>query len=477
MIHIVDARTDRGVRRWAGIPYALPPVGDRRFRPPEPVLTFDPSADTSEFGPSAPQITEGPLLDAVPGMRVGAQDEERCLTLNVWSPQGARELPVMVWIHGGAFAIGGSSLETYDATHLAAAGDVVVVSCNYRVGALGFLTLPGISNNGLRDQLAALQWVQANIATFGGDAANVTVFGESAGAGSLLHVLSAPSSRGLFRRAILQSPGAETVPRALGERLGEAFLVRAGVDATGLTSLGVEQIIDAQEAAVQDLAGTLGSMPWQPVADGDLLPDDPRGALAAGAARDVDVVLGGTTGELGLFTGAMAALPADTIALVLRQLVTPALGRDPGVEACQVLVEMYGKVVDGEPVDVYTAVLSDAAMVVPTARLLDEMARHGRVWNFAFDWSTPGFGPCHAADLPFTFGTLNRAGWGEFSGLDDDAWRLSDFMIDAWTRFARTGDPGWPRWDATRQTMILGREQRVAEHPVVSRLQLHEELT
>jgi para-nitrobenzyl esterase len=473
---LADPRTGRNVRRWAAIPYALPPIGPRRFQPPEPVLTFDPAGAYDDFGPSAPQITEGPLLEAVPGMRVGLQDEERCLTLNVWAPEGAHDLPVMVWIHGGAFAIGGSSLETYDATHLAAAGDVVVVSCNYRVGALGFLTLPGVSNNGLRDQQAALQWVQANIATFGGDPANVTVFGESAGAGALLHLLSAPSSRGLFRRAILQSPGAETVPRALGEQLGDAFLARAGVDAAGLAALDVEVIVAAQEAAVQDLAGTLGSMPWQPVADGELLPDDPRGDLAGGAARDVDVLLGGTTGELGLYTGEMASFPPDTIALVLRQLVTPALGRDPGIEACQVVVEMYGKVVDGDQGDTYAQVLSDAAMVVPTVRLLDDMARHGRVWNFAFDWSTPGFGPCHAADLPFTFGTLDRCGWDEFVGADDEAWLLSDFMIESWARFARTGDPGWPRWDERRQTMILGREQRVDEHPVAARLHLHDEL-
>ena len=164
----------------------------------------------------------------------------------------------MVWIHGGAFAIGGSSLETYDGARLAERGDVVVVSCNYRVGALGFVTLPGISNNGLRDQLAALQWVQENIDTFGGDPGNVTVFGESAGAGALLHLLAAPASKGLFRRAILQSPGAETVDRAKGEQLGAAFLAR--VD--DLRSATVQEIIAAQEGAVQDLAGALGSMPW-----------------------------------------------------------------------------------------------------------------------------------------------------------------------------------------------------------------------
>ena len=465
------------VRRWAGIPYAEAPVGERRFRPPVPVLTFDPDGSYDEFGPSAPQITEGPELDAVPGMRVGIQDEAACLTLNVWAPEGARDLPVMVWIHGGAFKIGGSSLETYDPERIVERGDVVVVSCNYRVGALGFLTLPGISNNGLRDQLVALQWVQRNIATFGGDPANVTVFGESAGAGALLHLLAAPSSKGVFRRAILQSPGGETVDRDKGEQLGAAFLARASVDASGLALMPVDEVIDAQEGAVQDLAGALGSMPWQPVADGDLLPDDPRGALASGAARDVDVMIGTTTGELGLYTGDMAALPPDILAVVLQQLVTPVLRRDPGIEACQLAVELYGKLIDGEPGAVYAQVLSDAAMVVPTVRLLDAMAKHGRAWNYSFDWSTPRFGPCHAADLPFTFGTLDRCGWDEFIGADEDAWRLSDVMIDRWTRFARTGDPGWPAWDGTRQTMVLGREQYVADHFVVPRLQLHEELS
>ena len=464
------------VRRWAGIPFAEPPVGERRFRPPVPILTFDPDRPYDEFGPSAPQVTDGPLLEAVPGMKVGSQDEAACLTLNVWAPDGARDLPVMVWIHGGAFAIGGSSLETYDGARIAERGDVVVVSCNYRVGALGFLTLPGISNNGLRDQIAALQWVQANIAAFGGDPSNVTVFGESAGAGSLLHVLSAPSSKGLFRRAILQSPGAETVDRAKGEQLGAAFLARAGVDASGLTALPVEQVIAAQEGAVQDLAGALGSMPWQPVADGDLLPENPRGALASGAGSDVDVMIGTTTGELGLYTGDMAALPPDILAVVLQQLVTPVLGRDPGITACQLLVEQYGKVVEGEPGDVYAQVLSDAAMVVPAVRLLDAMSQHGRVWSYAFDWSTPKYGPCHASDLPFTFHTLDRCGWDEFVGADDDAWRLSAFLIDSWTRFARIGDPGWPAWDATRPSMRLGRTQQLEEHFVAARLPFHDDL-
>jgi para-nitrobenzyl esterase len=217
-------------------------------------------------------------------------------------------------------------------------------------------------------------------------------------------------------------------------------------------------------------------MPWQPVADGDLVPEDPRGALAAGAARDVDVMIGTTTGELGLYTPDMIALPPDMIAVVLQQLIKPVIGCDPGLDACAHAVELYGKLVDGEPFDVYTQVLSDAAMVVPTVRLLDAMKDHGRAWNYAFDWSTPRYGACHAADLPFTFGTFDRCGWDEFVGADDDARRLSDVMVDTWARFARTGDPGWSQWEASRQTMVLGRDQHVAEHFIVPRLPVHDEL-
>jgi para-nitrobenzyl esterase len=493
---VTDAVTGRSVRRYAGIPYAAPPVGARRFQAPGPAPSWDGVRPADAFGPSAPQRTTGPLTDAVPGMRATATDED-CLTLNVWTPEGAAPgagLPVLVWIHGGAYVIGGSALETYDGTHLSAMHDAVLVSVNYRLGALGFLVLPegaaaelGASpNNGLLDQLAALQWVGDNIAAFGGDPSTTTLFGESAGAGCILHQLGVPAGDGLYRRAILQSPGAETIDRPLAEQLSGAFMRRAGVDPArpeALLELTTDAILDAQEGAAEDLAHAFGAMPWAPVIDGEVLPLDPRRRIAAGGTRDLDVIVGTTSGELGLYTGAMAELPPEAIAGVLRHLLTPVLGRDPGVDACARLVAAYQGDGTRAAVEVYTDVLSDAAMAVPALQLADALAASGtHTFSYRFDWPAPVMGPCHASDLPFTFGTLDVEGWSDFVGADADAHRLADDIGAAWVAFARTGDPSndrvgsWPAYDDERQVMMLGRACSVVEHPVAARLHLHAEV-
>jgi para-nitrobenzyl esterase len=493
---VTDGASGRPVRRFAGVPYAAPPVGARRFRPPGPAPSWDGVRPAGEFGPSAPQRTTGPLTDAVPGMRAAATDED-CLTLNVWTPAGAGPgdgLPVLVWVHGGAYVIGGSALATYDGAHLSAMHDAVIVSVNYRLGALGFLVLPDAAaaeigaspNNGLLDQLAALQWVQDNIAEFGGDPTTTTVFGESAGAGCLLHQLGVPAGAGLYRRAILQSPGAETIDRPLAEQLAAAFQHRAGVDPGHpelLLELSTDAILDAQEGAAEDLAHAFGAMPWAPVIDGDVLPVDPRQRVAAGGVRDLDVIVGTTSGELGLYTGAMADLPPDAVAGILRHLWTPVLKRDPGIEACQRLVDAYRGDGTRAPVDVYTDVLSDAAMAVPALELADALATSGTdTFSYRFDWPAPVMGPCHASDLPFTFGTLDVEGWSDFVGADDDAHRLADDIGACWTAFARTGDPSndrvgtWPAYGTERQVMMLGRTCSVVQHPVAARLHLHTEV-
>ena len=408
------------------------------------------------FGPSAPQRTSGPLVELVPGMGVGEQSED-CLSLNVWSP-GGTGLPVLVWIHGGAYVIGGSSLATYDATRLAERGGVVVVTVNYRLGALANLLVAGSTNRGVLDQVAALRWVRDTIDRFGGDPGNVTLFGESAGAGGILHLLGAPEADGLYHRAILQSPGAEVIRRPAAEALAAAF--DAPLDAP------VTQLLDAQEAAAQQLSHLFGSMPWAPVVDGDVLPDSPQERIAAGALAGVDVLLGTTSAELALFTG---SLPAAVVAKVLRHLWTPVLGHDPGADVCARLVEAYG----GDA----TQVLSDAAMGVPVVRLTDALAAsHPGVFAYRFDWDGGRHGAAHATDLPFTFGTFDAGGWGEFVGADDDARRVSDEMIVAWSAFARDGDPGWPAYDPVdRTTMVFGRTSRITEHPLAARLAWHEE--
>jgi para-nitrobenzyl esterase len=384
-------------------------------------------------------------------MAVGPTAEE-CLSLNVWAPDDAAGLPVMVWIHGGAYVIGGSSLATYDGSKLAAEG-VVVVSVNYRLGALGFL-LGEHANLGLQDLVTALRWVRDNIASVGGDPGRVTIFGESAGAGCILHLLGVPSADGLYHRAILQSPGGEVVLRSQAEPLAEAFAKRTALDAD------VEAILDAQEGAAQDVAHLFGAMPWAPVVDGEVLPADPRDRIAAGL--DVELLIGTTAAELQQYALAMAELPVEVFAGAIQHLVTPILHRDPGIEACIELVKAY----DGD----YTAVLSDAAMGVPAVRLTDS---HPGAHAYVFDWRSPVVGACHASDLPFTFGTFDVDTWRDFVGADDAAEALSARLRATWAAFARTGDPGWPAWSADRPTMVFGPTDEVREHPLAGRLHLH----
>ena len=432
-----------------GIPYAEA----ERWQAPAPVRD---RPALGRFGPAAPQPTDGPLVHAVPGMGVQEQAED-CLTLNVWAPDGAAGLPVMVWVHGGAYVIGGSCLPTYDGARLAERGDVVVVSCNYRLGALANLLVPGApANRGLRDLVAALGWVRDEIDRYGGDPGNVTLFGESAGAGSILHLLGVPEADGLYRRVVLQSPGAEVIRRPAAEALAEAF--DAPLDAPA------DELVAAQDRAGQQVARLFGSMPWAPVVDGDHLPDAPQARIARGELTGVDVLVGATSTELAMFTRAM---PDGVAPKVLRHLLTPILGRDPGREACERLAAAYGE--DA------TAVLSDAAMGVPILRLTESLAaHHPGTYAYVFAWDGADF---HAADLPFTFGTFDVAGWADFVRADDDARRLSDEMIQAWSAFAHHGDPGWPAFDAAdRTTMVLGRTSRVTEHPLADRLALHEEV-
>jgi para-nitrobenzyl esterase len=221
----------------------------------------------------------------------------------------------------------------------------------------------------------------------------------------------------------------------------------------------VESILTAPEGAAEEMADRFGAMPWAPVVDGDVLPGDPRDRIAAGV--DVDLLVGVTSCELQQYALAMAELPPGAVGQVLRRLVRPILGRDPG--PLTALVEAYG----GD----YGAALSDAAMAVPAVRLLD--SHRGRAHAYVFDWPCPVVGACHASDLPFTFGTFDVDGWADFVGADADADALGRRMRRAFTSFARAGDPGWTAWGGDRQAMIFGRSDEVGEHPAVARLPLH----
>lgn len=482
------------VETYAGVPYGAPPVGTARFRAPERAPGWRGVRPAVAPGPAAPQPPGDPMADLVPGTSPPSTSEADCLNLSVWAPSppgGAR--PVMVWIHGGAFRIGSGSLPSYDATRLAGEQDVVVVSPNYRLGALGFLHLPsgaGIAPNcGLSDLILALRWVADNAAAFGGDPGNVTLFGESGGAGAILYLLAAPEARGLFRRAILQSPGvAQALDLDRAALVAEHLLHHLGLpsDGPGLREVDVERLLAAQGAVVTDVAASVGAMPFHPVVDGVVVPEEPLRALAAGRESTVDLVVGTCADEMQLFVSpAIATLDRAQMVAVLRPVVAGVLGHDPGAEAVDALVGRYegwAAAAGGSGAEVWGAVLTDGLMRLPAERLLGAHARGGggstRAYSFA--WRPGGraaaLGAFHAIDLPFTFGTFDREGWRDFLGAGPDAEELSATMRRAWAAFARDGRPdrvltcGWDLWEPEeRTTLLLSGELRQLRDPLAER--------
>ncbi|HEM62556.1 MAG TPA: carboxylesterase/lipase family protein, partial [Chloroflexi bacterium] len=304
-----------GVNIFKGIPFAAPPFGANRFRPPQPVDSWSGVRDALSYGPKTPQLPYPQEMDILPPELVVPGED--CLNLNIWSPAlGSAGRPVMVWVPGGMFEYHGTGASPwYDGTSFARDG-IVCVTISYRVGADGFLYLgEGNANRGLRDQVAALEWVQANIAAFGGDPGNVTIFGESAGAMSVGTLLSMPRAAGLFHRAIAQSGAAHNVVSAataqlVCQRLAEKLDVEPTRDA--FAELPVDSVLSAQGELMNDLMANpdpelwggevvLSMLPWQPAIDGEVIPELPLERIAAGSAAGIDLVVGTNTHEHRLF--------------------------------------------------------------------------------------------------------------------------------------------------------------------------------
>jgi carboxylesterase type B len=445
-----------GVVSFRGIPYAAAPDGPLRFQPPAPPQAWDGVRDAVEFGSAPPQLPPAPGVPAV--WRPG--DGLDCLTVNVWTPgPGATGLPVMVWIYGGAWKSGWSGLPGYDATKLAAAG-VVVVTLNYRVGFEGFGHVPGVpENRGLRDQLAALEWVRRDIAAFGGDPGNVTVFGESAGAGSVAILLAAPPARGLFRRAIAQSvPNGHRTPDE-AEKVTGVLADEAGVPATleGFAGLPPEAILKIQDAPLR--RSRSGITAFGPVIDGDLVTGQAWEPIQGGAGRDVDLICGFTHDEYRLF-----AMGADLSAVDLAA-VAKAVGL--GTDAAAAYRAAHPGATDA---DLFTVMLSDALFRMPSTWVAEAHARAGgRTWLYDFTWPSPVLGACHSIDVPFTFGNADTLQAARLLGSPPpaDFAALSDAIRAAWTSFAITGDPGWPRFDLEqRRTRIWDTPPSDAAYPL-----------
>ncbi|MEU2333454.1 carboxylesterase family protein [Streptomyces sp. NPDC013172] len=466
-----------GLAVFRGIPFAKPPVGEARFAAPRPVRPWDGTREAYAFGPPPPQDLG---IQGRTGV-LEAPEGDDWLTVNVWTPDPdpAARRPVMVWIYGGAYKLGHSGSPGYDAQRIAREGDVVVVTLNYRVGMEGFAHIEGApANRGLLDQVAALEWVRENVTAFGGDPGQVTVFGESAGAGSVASLLAMPRARGLFRRAIAQSVPGTFFSAELAEDIGRALAAEAGLrptvadlattDPRRLPEAG--QALGAKMAQYVDRWGRIAPTvtPFSPVVDGDVLPSTPWEALASGAARDVDLLVGHNRDEFRLFL-----VLADMHGRITEEQATGALRLfGPGGEAGEQAYRAAHP--DASPTALYEQVQTDWLFAMPSLRLAEaQTTGGGRAHLYELTWGAPGsggvLGACHGLDIPLLFGTfdadLAQLLWAG-ADVTAEAQTLSTRFRTAWTAFARTGDPGWPEFGPEhRRTQVLDAHPTVTPYP------------
>lgn len=479
----VEGTQEAGLHVFRGVPFAAPPVGERRFAPPAPP---DPWADVrpaKEFAAVSHQSSIG-----LGFMGAGKQPQsEDCLYLNVWTPglDGAKR-PVMVWIHGGAFVLGAGSEPLYDGRRLSERGDVVVVTINYRLGALGYLAHSSLidegtgacGNWGLLDQIAAIEWVRDNVEAFGGDPTNITIFGESAGSMSVTTIMGTPRAGGLFRRAIAQSGAPEVATAEAAAATAEKVLTMAGIGPDGLRDLPAEAFVEIQQkmmAAGSGGGGLSGDvMAFRPVIDGAVLSRSPFDAIADGEARDVSLLIGSNRDEMKLFA-MMDSGTEVTEEVLLRRLGTSLDDADARHAA-----EVYRKAREsrGEPTDpkeLWQAMETDRFFRAPAMRFAGLQARHQPdTYAYLFCWESPmaALGSPHAVELPFVFGTLDAPMISMFAGSGPEAESLSVLVQDAWLAFARSGNPAhaglgeWPSLDSgPRPVMILDRKCGVEDNP------------
>lgn len=464
---------------FRGIPFAAPPVGNLRWMPPQPVPAWEGVRPALKYGTIAPQK----MMPAGGPIAVGTSEprSEDCLYLNVYSPGlDTKKRPVMVWIHGGAFSIGSGSETMFRSGSLAERGDIVLVTLNYRLGALGFLNLdkvtggkiPSTGNEGLLDQVAGLEWVRDNISGFGGDPDNVTIFGESAGGMSVASLMVLPRARGLFHRAIIESAvGAIGRPLENSIYTAETFLKIAGIsadDIEGLMNMQPEKMLEVQEKVA--LETDQGEAPCIPVADGVIMPLMPLEAFSQDVAAKVPTMIGSNLDEQKLFSlmNPMHQKMDDAMLVGL-------LKRNVPEEDIPMIVDVYKREKEkrGEtvrPLDLYSAINTDIMFRNIAQHIIGAQQEHGiPAYNYLFTWKSPALGgalgAAHALEVGFVFGTMDDI----FCGTGPAADKVSEQMQDAWTTFAHTGNPScdslgeWPEYGAERKTMIISEECRVEE--------------
>lgn len=467
---VLRGKREDGVSVFRGVPYAAPPVGDLRFARPQPMPPWPGERDATRNGPVPPQPAS--RLRLAMGDFTAEQAED-CLTLTIATPAAdARRRPVLIWLHGGAFWTGAGSLDWYSGVPMARHDDIVVVGVNYRLGALGFMHLPGISepNLGLRDQFAALEWVAREIEAFGGDPDNITVAGQSAGGLSVLALLAHPRGRALMRRAVVQSApfGRMLRPLAAAEEIGGAMQRALGIDRPQQwRSVSAGAINDAQFAVAKGLASFATTTPvFIPVIDHDLLGEDVMSAALAGAAER-DVMVGYTRDEMAAFFA-----PDEKIRKATPEQVRGVFARIFGGAADEAIAEYRQRARGEGPAELLGTMLGDASFGAGVHDFAERLHALGRpAWVYRFDWAAPGndFAACHCSEIPFMFDTLPAWQAPMLAGGEPQAMaRLAGQMRGAWAAFARHGDPShpglpvWPQHGSDRQTMLFDVHSRVA---------------
>lgn len=478
----VKGRREHGLTVFRGIPYAEPPVGDARFQAPRPARAWDGIREAFSFGPPPPQDPTMPMAAAP----LDSPSGDDWLTVNVWTPEvdPAAHRPVMVWIYGGAYKVGSASHPVYDGNNLARHGNLVVVTFNYRVGMEGFSYIDGApANRGLLDQVAALEWVRDNIAAFGGDPSQVTVFGESAGAGSVAALLAMPRAAGLFRRAIAQSVPGVLVTTELARDMTTTIADGLGLRPTvaDLSAVDPDRLRDAGAVVTTDMARfgdrwghiVRAGGPFQIVVDGEVLPTTPWEALASGAGREVELIVGHNRDETRLFLALDGRLGSIDDADATEEL--RALGPRPDSEQAY-----RAAFPDASPEKLYELVQVDWLFRIPTLQLAEaQVTGGGRAYLYELAWPSPvsdGYlGACHGLDLPLVFGNFDSAFSQSLLGTEPspDTRALSHQFTRAWTAFAATGDPGWPAYDGQRRlSRIFDATPAVVTYPNQASLRL-----
>ncbi len=462
---VVRGTQEGDVRVWRGIPYATPPEGPYRWRAPQPAPHWKGVIDATKFGPDCAQDYD----PAHSPLRVTPAED--CLYLNVWSPPHAGRLPVMVWIYGGGFTAGGTSEPAYDGVPLAHQG-VVVVSINYRLGRFGFFAHPALSaaynqepkgDYGLMDQIAALEWVKENIARFGGDPSQVTIFGQSAGGGSVDYLLMNPDAKGLFQRAIVQSGGGREGAPFTRPLSGAASAEEAGVafaGENGISGSGEDALIKLRALPVTALTPLKGTAFFDEQADYAGMIDDEHFAHAhwvkqfeSGTFNHVPVLIGSTTAD----------------------------GRPGGADTEDALFGRFGAAAaqartaydpDGKtPLKALNqAVGSDEFMAIPAKDIASAISAHGApVYLYRFGYVAQAMkagwtaGAPHASEVPYVFGTLTQSNYGAHVQPQDLA--VSNAMLKLWSNFAKNGRPSapgvpvWKAYDPKRDELLTVDEQ------------------